>query len=175
MDTVSFIPQNQKNINEEKSSKFLSKPYMSTLVVMTICLFIYASVVIGLYWVFIMQPKSLVNEQTLVLDGQNGKYYPSGDLEQNIFNVSDIIQKRNDISSIIQSIEATYVPNLRVQNISYTKANNTIILVATVPTIEDVNTQVQAINRLSGVLPVDLPPLTQGGQVLSFSLIIRLK
>lgn len=175
MDTVSFIPQNQKNINEQKSSKFLSKPYRSTLFWMTMCLFVYGSVVIGLYWIFVMRPKSLLNEQILVLNGQNGQYYPSGDLEQNIFNVSDIIQNRNDISSIIQSIEATYVPNLRVQNIAYTKTNNTITLVATVPTIEDVNTQVQAINRLSGVLPVDLPPLTQGGQVLSFSLIIRLK
>ena len=177
MDTISFIPSNQKNLNGLNEDNFTSRPYISTFILMGVFLLIYALIVGGGYWFFIAQKKSTIVESIASLDSQNSNYYPKGDLEQSFFNIVDIIQNRRDINTVIQSIESTFIPNLKVNNLVYTKKNNTSLLSAVAPTINDVTTQVELINALPEVLPSELPPIAKltenAGE--SFNFIINLK
>lgn len=177
MDNISFIPANQKNINGQVLPYSNSKPYSTTFMWITIFLVIYGIVVALGYWFFIAERKSMITEKITDLDSQNANYYPQGNLEQSFFNITDIIQKRRDINKIIQSVEATFIPNLRVKNIVYIKKNNTLLLSAVAPTISDVTTQVAAINKLPEILPSDAPSIEQleNNEGASFNLIINLK
>lgn len=151
MDSIKFVPQSQKNLEQLEDSK--SKSNGIGLIYILIILFtIYSGVTSGAYWFFVVQEQNRVTKTIQDLDNVNQTYYIDTNLEQGLFNISDLIQQAYDPTAAIKAIESVYVLNSRVTALSYNKNTKKINISMTVASINDVTKQISNFNQLSSVV-----------------------
>ncbi|MEX0597971.1 MAG: hypothetical protein WD512_15890, partial [Candidatus Paceibacterota bacterium] len=140
--------------------------------------FIYSGVVGGTYWFFIVWEQTKITKAIEDLDSANTNYYISDNLEQGLFNISDLIQNYYDPLLAIKSIESAYIPGSSVSNFSFDKISKSITIAMSVasnnPT--DATKQVTAFKSLPLVNIVNYSAITSVDSAgLSFSIEIILK
>lgn len=172
MNYISFIPENQKNIylSVNKSNKFI---------IWLVGLFIIYIVSIGAsYWFVLLREQSKIDALIAELDEKNSSYYPKDiNIEQTLFNLNDLINNSYDPIPVVNSIESAYLPNAIISNFIYNKTNKIISISMNVPSINDVNSQIQKFSSIEGVSKVDFNSINsskENSQVL-FGVEIKLK
>lgn len=175
MDSIKFIPKNQKNI--EELVEFRSKDKGQRFIYILFSLFlIYTVIVVGAYWYFVVQEKNKVVKAIDRLDSNNKNYYITDNLEQDLFNISNLIE--NDYNSVntIKSIESVYTPESSVSSLSYSKVTKTINISMTTSSLNNITKQVDLLRNLPVVSIVNLSPVTSDNLgIFSFSIEIILK
>lgn len=176
MDTITFIPENQK----KSSSYVVSKPkdiYKFIILRFSLFLLIYFIAIIVIYFVVVVGQRSKLTAEIKDVDTIGSTYYPKGDFVQSFFNINDVITKSLDPSESIRQIESAYIPNSRVNSIIYDKTKKTINLSMVVPYINDVSTQVKAFADINIVSKVDFTSTStlQDNSGVLFEAIIVLK
>jgi hypothetical protein len=175
MDSIKFIPKNQKNI--EELVEFRSKEKGQRFIYILFSLFlIYTVIVVGAYWYFVVQEKNKVFKAIDRLDSNNKNYYITDNLEQDLFNISDLINNFYDPVVAIKSVESAYVDGTNVSSFSYNKLNKSINIAMTAPSINDTTKQVSELKNLPIVSLVNLSAVSASGDNrFSFNLEIILK
>jgi hypothetical protein len=150
MDRIAFVPQSQKRINSLNNfnSKGKNNGVVYTLVVLFL---IYSLSVGGVYWLFIVQEKNKVTEAIQALDSVNAQYYIGADLEQSLFNIKDLKDNSYDATVAIAEIESSYVAGAKISSFSYIKKGKIISIAMSVPSMNDVTTQIDKFNKLKSV------------------------
>lgn len=151
MDDIKFVPQSQKNIEDLLGQKNKGKNW-GGLYVLIILFLIYCAIAGGSYWFIIVNEKSNVTKKIQELDKSNENYYPSSDLEQSLFNVSNLVEKYYNPTEAIRLIESTYVPGSKVLSLSYNKINKAVNISMVVASFNDITGQTV---RFSSLPPVE--------------------
>lgn len=175
MDSIKFIPKSQKNLEELVG--FKAKDKGQELIYILFALFIlYIIIVVGFYWYFVIQEKNKVTRAIEELDSSNKNYYITDNLEQDLFNIADLIKKNYNPLNAIKSIEAVYVPGASISSLSYNKIDKIITISMKAASLNDVTTQVTAFKNLPIVNIVNLSPVSSDdSRGFSFSVEIILK
>lgn len=153
MDSINFIPNEQKKFDKVSSQKLNSN--MVTLYILIFLTVLYAGVVFGIYSIFIVQEKSKLEQELVQLNSLNITYPKSSDLGQLIFNLNDILSKAYNPFNVMVAIEREYIPNSRVNRLVYDKTQKVINLSMVVPDTNSVARQVKLFNDLSIVAKAD--------------------
>jgi hypothetical protein len=175
MDSIKFIPKSQKNLEDLVELKSQDKGHGLIYILFTLFL-VYTVVVAGSYWYFIVQEKNKVTKAIEELDSTNKSYYITNNLEQDLFNISNLIENDYAPVGVIKSIESAYILGSNVSSFSYNKLGKTININMKLPSLNDITKQVAAFRNLPVVGIVNLSPVTSddvGG--FSFSIEIILK
>jgi len=150
MDSITFVPQSQKNL--EQLEELNSKDKGNNLIYILVLFFvIYIAITVGGYWIFVIQEKNKVTKAIQELDSKNSQYYINNDLEQDLFNIVDLIENSYTPTIAIKEIESVYVSGARVTSFSYNKTGKIVNISMTVPSINDVTKQIEAFNKLKVV------------------------
>lgn len=150
MDSIKFVPQSQKNIEQLEELK--SKDKGNNLIYILVLFFvIYIAITVGGYWIFVVQEKNKVTKAIQDLDSTNSQYYINNDLEQGLFNIVDLIENSYTPTIAIKEIESAYVLGSKVSSFSYNKTGKIVNISMTVPSINDVTKQIEAFNKLQAV------------------------
>ncbi|MGA1050371.1 MAG: hypothetical protein ACO3TG_02660 [Minisyncoccia bacterium] len=153
MKSIEFIPKNQKRLNPKAKKDSLIYALLTLLLLYT--------TVIGMsYWLFVLQEKNELTKEIEDLDANNRKYYMTNNLEQDLFNVANIISKFYDPVPVVQSIELSYVLGADISKFSYNKLKKSINISMTVPSINDITKQVVAFQASSLVKTVNTSAVT---------------
>jgi len=150
MDSIKFVPQSQKNL--EQLEKLKSKDRNNILIYILASLFIiYITIVGGIYWIFVVREKAKVIGDIGKLDEKNSQYYIHNDLEQGLFDIVDLIENSYPPTIAIKQIESAYVLGSKVSSFAYNKSSKIVNISMTVPSINDVTKQIEAFNKLKVV------------------------
>lgn len=176
MDEIKFVPQSQKNLENLLSKSNKAKNF-GVIYVLGVFFLIYCVISGGGYWFFIFQEKSNIKNKIQELDQSNQKYYPSADLNQSLFNVSNLIQTYYNPTDAIKSIESSYVPGSKVLNLSYNKINKVVNISMVALSINDITTQASRFNSLPLVASSSFSEVSayNDGNGFAFSVEIKLK
>lgn len=176
MDTITFIPDNQKQVGPYVANK-PKDIYRSMLLRFGTFLLIYFISLLAIYFIVVVGEKSKLTSAIKDVDVTGAIYYPKGDFVQSLFNINDIISKSFNPSDSITQIESAYIPNSRVNSMIYDKAKKTINLSMVVPYINDVSTQVKSFGEIPIVAKVDFASTNtlQDNSGVVFEAIIVLK
>jgi nitrate reductase NapE component len=159
MDSIKFIPKNQKNL--EELVEFKTKDKGQEFIYILFALFIFYTVaVVGSYWYFIVQEKNKVTRAIEELDSNNKTYYITDNLEQDLFNISSLIGNNYNIVGTIKSIESAYILGANAESFSYSKLGKSININMKLPSLNDITTQVDKFRELPVVARVNLSPVT---------------
>lgn len=176
MDDIKFVPQSQKNLenllNPNTKGRGLFVVYL-----LSILFLIYCSVAGGMYWFFIVQEQSSVTKKIQELDNSNQAYYPSADLNQSLFNVSNLIETYYNPTEAIKSIESTYVSGSKVLSLSYNKINKVVNISMVAASINDITSQAARFNSLPLVASSSFSAVSayNDGAGFAFTVEIKLK
>lgn len=172
MDNITFIPKNQKNL--EKLVSLNNKNKGAWLVYFLLALFlIYIGVVAGSYQYFIVREKNKVTKSIEELDKVNSSYYLTENLEQDLFNISNLIENDYNPVNTIKSIESVYTPESSVSSLSYSKVTKTINISMTTSSLNNITKQVDLLRNLPVVSIVNLSPVNSD-DLGRFSFIIEI-
>jgi len=150
MDSIKFVPQSQKNLEQLEELK--SKDKGNNLIYILVLFFvIYIAITVGGYWVFVVQEKNKVTKAIQDLDSTNSQYYINNDLEQGLFNIVDLIEGYYNPITAMKEIESAYVSGARISGFSYNKTSKIVNISMTVPSINDVTKQIDNFNKLQTV------------------------
>jgi hypothetical protein len=150
MDSIKFVPQSQKNIEQLEGFKSINKG--DRLIYILISFFvIYSAVVGGGYWFFVVQEQNRVFKAIKDLDSTNSQYYINNDLEQGLFNIVDLIEGYYNPITAMKEIESAYVSGARISGFSYNKTSKIVNISMTVSSINDVTKQIDNFNKLQTV------------------------
>lgn len=159
MDSIKFIPKSQKNL--EELVEFKAKDKGQKLIYILFALFIlYTIVIAGFYWYFVLQEKNKVIKAIEELDSTNQPYYTTNNLEQDLFNISNLIENDYDSVNSIKAIESVYISGSSVSSLSYNKITKTINISMTASSLNDITRQVDLFKNLPVVAIVNLSPVT---------------
>jgi len=153
MKSIEFIPKNQKRLNPKAKKDSLIYALLTLLLLYT--------TVIGMsYWLFVLQEKNELTNSIQELDTRNSKYYMTNNLDQDLFNVANLISKFYDPVPVVQSIELSYVLGADISKFSYNKLKKSINISMMVPSINDITKQVVAFQASSLVKTVNTSAVT---------------
>jgi hypothetical protein len=176
MENIHFIPQNQKNIgNLTYKSKYNKNKF---IIVNLIVIFVFYCLIAGvIYWYFVLQNIDKLKQSISNIDSTNSQYYPKGgELEQVLFNITDIVKNAYNPINVIKAVESNYISNSSISSFSYNKSEKFINIAMTVPTYNDVTLQVQKFSSIKGVSKVDFSSVNNlgKGQEVSFEVKVLL-
>jgi hypothetical protein len=147
MDEIKFVPRSQKNIETLLNQNSKSKGWF-IFYFLFFLFFVYCVVAGGGYWFFIVKEQFNVTKKIQALDSSNQNYYPSSDLNQSLFNVSNLVETYYNPTDVISSIESNYVAGSKVLSVSYNKINKIINISMVSPSINDITSQIGKFNAL---------------------------
>jgi hypothetical protein len=147
MDGIKFIPKNQKNIEDLIESNVKGRGF-GLIYFLSILFIIYVILILGAYWYFVILDKNKVIREIEKLDSTNQKYYITDNLDQHLFNISDLIDNYYDPVKAIKFIESVYLPGSSVSAFSYNKIDKSINISMTTLTLNDTTKQVSAFQNL---------------------------
>jgi hypothetical protein len=161
MDSIKFIPKNQKNLEDLVEFKDQKKG-QSLIYTLGTLFVIYTVIVAGSYWYFIVQEKNRVAKAIGELDSVNGNYYITSNLDQDLFNIVSLIENNYDSVEAVKSVESVYLKGagVSVSSFSYSKIDKTINISMTAQSLNDTTKQVSAFRNLPVVAIVNLSPVT---------------
>lgn len=176
MDSIQFIPNNQKKLNRFNTKKFKNSFLFSVTGLIIVCI-IYVSILGFVHFSLVSQEIDKVSQDIALLDKDNNVYYPQGDLVQVVHNMNDVISQSYHIVPVMRLIESGYIPNVKVNSIAYTKSTKTISLSLTVSSIEEVSNQINAFKNLPVVSKADFASTSILGEsnAVQFESLITLK
>lgn len=175
MNSIQFIPKNQKSINQIQQNKTFD--ISANINILLASLFIIYVLTMGsVYWVTIINEESRLKKSISIIDNENSKYYPKGDLEQNLFNLNDLIDNSYNPIPVIKNIESAYIDKSRVKNFVYNKINKSISLSMTAQSIVMITDQVQKLKSIKEISSVDFKYAEVGGSTSEsiFNITIKL-
>jgi hypothetical protein len=168
MDSIKFVPQSQKNL--EQLEEYKTKKNGNSLIYILVSLFVvYSIVIFGVYWFFVVREQNRVDKAIQDLDSVNSQYYINDDLEQGLFNIMDLIDKYYNPAIAIKEIESAYVPGAIVTSFTYSKTSKIINIAMLVPSINDVTSQIDRFNQLESVSASDYSLLSVDNEGTRFS------
>lgn len=168
MDNITFVPQSQKNL-DELNGIHSNKKGDNLIFVLVILFIIYTTIVLGVYWFFVVRERARIDEAIQELDSINSQYYISSDLDQGLFNVSDLINKFYNPITAIKEIESAYVPGSSVSSFNYSKIDKIINISMKVPSINNVTEQIERFNKLNSVKSSSYSALSSDDRGVGFS------
>lgn len=169
MKNIEFIPKNQKVLNPRIKQDPLVYMLLTLLIV-------YISIVGSSYWLFLVQEKNKITQNIQVLDTKNKDYYRTNNLEQDLFNITNILSKSYDPTPVIKAIESAYVPGADISKLSYNKVKKSINISMTVPSLGDTTKQVTTFEKLPLVSVVNTSAVSaQKDNGFTFNIEILLK
>ena len=175
MENIHFIPQNQRNIGS-----LVDKSYNKNRIIITnlIIIFIFYCLILGgIYWYFVLQNIDKLKQSISNIDSTNSQYYPKGgELDQVLFNITDIVNNNYNPINVIKALESNYIANSSISAFSYSKSSKSINIAMIVPSYSDVTLQVQKFSSIEGVSKVDFSSVNNlgKGQEVSFEVKILL-
>lgn len=168
MDNIKFVPQSQKNLDQLE--EFKAKKNGNNLIYILITLFIiYSTLTGGGYWFFVVQEQNKVTKAIQDLDSTNSQYYINNDLEQDLFNIVDLIDKYYDPTIAIREIESAYVSGAIVTSFSYSETGKIINMAIVVPSLNDVTSQIDNFNKLESVATSNYSIVSANNEETGFS------
>lgn len=174
MDSLQFIPENQKNIDQLIHKRSSGKEYK--VITWLIILFILYIIIVGvIYWFMIFNETSKLNKAIETINSENLAYYPKGDMEQLLFNLNDLVDKSYNPIPVIKNIESAYSANSRIRSFVYSKSDKYISLSIAAPTIADMTTQVQKFKNIKEIANVDFDSTGSGADNKDFGFIVKIR
>lgn len=175
MDTIKFIPKNQRNL--EQLDELNSKSKDNTLIYILGGFFlVYIGIVGFVYWFFVVQEKAKITQAIEKLDNANSSYYITTDLDQGLFNIADLINNSYDSIEAIKSIESAYIPGSVVSQFSYDKVNKEISMAMSTSSFINATKQIDSFKALPLISNVTFSALSSDGSgKVSFTVQIKLK
>jgi hypothetical protein len=177
MDKISFIPAAQKGVSGYVANDNAQSVYKKYAIGIGVIGFIYLGMLIFVYWNSLVRKEIMIKKDLAELDITSQSIYPAQNIEQAIFNVSDVISKDYNIIQSIEAIEQVYQSNLVMSSFSYAKESKLLTISATISDFESVVAQVEAISKVSMVAKIDFSNLSvdSNNNQVSFDMIINLK
>lgn len=174
MDSIKFVPQSQKNLEQLEGAMSKDKGYSYIYIFISLFV-IYVTLAGGGYWFFVVQEQNKVTKAIQDLDSTNSQYYINDNLEQDLFNIVDLIDKSYDPTIAIKEIESAYVLGSKVSGFSYNKTSKIVNISMTVPSINDVTKQIEAFNNLQVVSGSSYSAVSLGSSDFGFSFGVEIR
>ena len=176
MDHINFIPNTQKS-SEGYVIATEAHPYRGYIIGFILTLVIYAGILGGIYWFYVINPTNEYNQILADLNAKNSIYYPKDDLNQTLYSVNAVITQTYDIVAIIKEIEVTYDTNFKTVSWTYNKQKKIINLSARTSSFEAANSQVSKIKGVKGIVDASYPDIKKSsdGSGVTLDISIKLK